>query len=145
MSDFESYCSRMWLDYCDENNTLHSECLSKDAYVERWYEWLLDRWQNRNYKDAYVSDEDMDYSGAFESDIVEDSCGGTPEGWISEKNFKKDIIEDWTSEKRDNKDKALLEAWQNKEDKDTGYQPYPEEDPLSIQEEIDLFRTDPNS
>ena len=108
MSDFESYCSRMWLDYCDENNTLHSECLSKDAYVERWYDWLLDKYQNRDYKE----------------DIV-------PENFYTEK--------------RQNKDKALLEAWQKKEDKDKGYQPYHEEDPLSIQEEIDLFRTDPNS
>ena len=69
MSDFESYCSRMWLDYCDENTTLHSECLPKDAYVERWYDWLLDKYQ--------------------------------------------------------------IDKWQNREE------------PLSIQEEIDLFRTDP--
>ena len=126
MSDFESFCSRMWLDYCDENNTLHSECLPKDAYVKRWHEWLLDKYQNRDYRED-TAEEDMDYSGAFESDIKEPS------------------LEGWVSEKRDNKDKALLEAWQNKEDKDTGYQPYPEEDPLSIQEEITLFTTDPNS
>ena len=68
MSDFESFCSRMWLDYCDENNTLHSECLSKDAYVERWHDWLLDKYQNRNLKE-----DEMDYSGAFESDIEEES------------------------------------------------------------------------
>lgn len=51
MSDFESFCSRMWLDYCDENNTLHSECLSKDAYVERWHDWLVEKWNDRDFKD----------------------------------------------------------------------------------------------
>ena len=51
MSDFESFCSRMWLDHCDENNTLHSECLSKDAYVERWHDWLVEKWNDRDFKD----------------------------------------------------------------------------------------------
>ena len=45
MSDFESYCSRMWLDYCDENNTFHSECLPKDEYTEKYHDWLLENWK----------------------------------------------------------------------------------------------------
>ena len=45
MSDFESYCSRMWLDYCDENNTFHSECLPKDEYTEKYHDWLLKNWK----------------------------------------------------------------------------------------------------
>ncbi len=48
---FDSYCSRMWLDYCDENNTLYSNHMTKDEYVERWYDWLLDKYQNRNSSD----------------------------------------------------------------------------------------------
>lgn len=46
---FKSYCSRMWLDYCDENNDPISAInrLDYDAYVERWHDWLLERWQNR--------------------------------------------------------------------------------------------------
>ncbi|SVE24934.1 uncharacterized protein METZ01_LOCUS477788, partial [marine metagenome] len=35
MDDFNSYCSRMWLDYCDENNTPHSNHMTHDEYVER--------------------------------------------------------------------------------------------------------------
>ena len=64
MSDFESYCSRMWLDYCDENNTLHSECLSKDAYIDKWYDWLwdrylLERWNDR-HNDPIIKDLQLD-------------------------------------------------------------------------------------
>ena len=46
---FKSYCSRMWLDYCDENNDPISapNRLDYDAYVERWHDWLLEKWQNR--------------------------------------------------------------------------------------------------
>ena len=33
---FKSYCSRMWLDYCDENNDPIS---------------APNRWQNRNYRE----------------------------------------------------------------------------------------------
>ena len=50
---FDSYCSRMWLDYEDENLTLPAagNRMTKEEYIERWYEWLLDRWQNRNYRE----------------------------------------------------------------------------------------------
>jgi hypothetical protein len=41
----------MWLDHCDENNDPLSapNRLDHDAYVERWNEWLLEKWQDRNY------------------------------------------------------------------------------------------------
>ena len=55
MSNFESYCSRMWLDYCDENNTLHSECLSKDAYIDKWYDWLWDKYLLEQWNDRLDS------------------------------------------------------------------------------------------
>ena len=43
---FRSFCSRMWLDYNDEHMT-NPNRLTEEEYVERWHEWLLDRWQNR--------------------------------------------------------------------------------------------------
>ena len=41
----------MWLDYCDENNDPISapDRLDYDEYVEKWHEWLLEKWQNRTY------------------------------------------------------------------------------------------------
>ena len=50
---FDSFCTRMWLDNEDENLTLPASGnrLTREEYIERWYDWLLDRWQNRNYRD----------------------------------------------------------------------------------------------
>ena len=52
-NDFNSFCTRMWLDNEDENLSPHAagNRLTRDEYVERWYDWLLERWQNRDYKD----------------------------------------------------------------------------------------------
>ena len=49
--EFRSFCTRMWLDYCDENNDPLSapNRLDRDQYVERWEEWLLGKWQDRKY------------------------------------------------------------------------------------------------
>jgi len=43
----------MWLDYCDENNDPISARgrLDRDEYAERWHDWLLEKWQNRDYID----------------------------------------------------------------------------------------------
>tara|TARA_B100000131_G_scaffold311938_1_gene345408 strand:+ start:694 stop:888 length:195 start_codon:yes stop_codon:yes gene_type:complete len=51
---FDSFCTRMWLDYCDENNDPISAQtrMDRDEYVERWHEWLLEKWQNRDLKDG---------------------------------------------------------------------------------------------
>ena len=51
--DFDSFCTRMWLDNEDENLTLPAagNRMTRDEYVERWHEWLVDKWQNRDYKD----------------------------------------------------------------------------------------------
>ena len=50
---FDSYCTRMWLDNEDENLSLHAagNRMTRDEYVERWYDWLLDKYQNRNLSD----------------------------------------------------------------------------------------------
>ena len=52
-NDFESFCTRMWLDKEDENLTLPGagNRMTRDEYVERWYEWLLERWQDRDFKE----------------------------------------------------------------------------------------------
>ena len=49
---FDSFCTRMWLDNEDENLTLPAagNRMTRDEYVERWHEWLLEKWQNRDYK-----------------------------------------------------------------------------------------------
>ncbi len=51
--NFDSYCTRMWLDNEDENLSPHasSNRMSRDEYVEKWHEWLLDKWQNSNAKE----------------------------------------------------------------------------------------------
>ncbi len=46
MNDFNSFCTRMWLDNEDENLSLPGNRLTRDEYVERWHDWLLDKWQN---------------------------------------------------------------------------------------------------
>ena len=53
MSDFNSFCTRMWLDNEDENLTLPAagNRMTRDEYVERWYDWLVDKWQNRDLLD----------------------------------------------------------------------------------------------
>ena len=37
---FSSFTSRMWLDYCDENNTVLSERMSFPIYCEKYNDWL---------------------------------------------------------------------------------------------------------
>ena len=51
--DFDSFCTRMWLDHEDENLTIPAagNRMTRDEYVERYHEWLVERWQNRDYKD----------------------------------------------------------------------------------------------
>lgn len=51
INTFESFCSRMWLDYCDENNDPISAPgrLSREEYKAKYHDWLLEKWQNRKY------------------------------------------------------------------------------------------------
>ena len=50
--NFNSFCTRMWLDNEDENLNLPASKnrMSRDEYVERWHDWLLEKWQNRDYR-----------------------------------------------------------------------------------------------
>ena len=44
MANFKSFCSRMWLNNCDENKTLYSNPLTYEEYVKRHWIWLLDKY-----------------------------------------------------------------------------------------------------
>jgi hypothetical protein len=50
----------MWLDNEDENLTLPASGnrRTRDEYVERYYDWLLDKWQNRDLRDPLRQDLD---------------------------------------------------------------------------------------
>ena len=43
MTKFESYCNRMWLDYCDEHDDwlTASTRLDLDEYKAKYREWLF--------------------------------------------------------------------------------------------------------
>ncbi len=51
MANFKSFCSRMWLDHCDENKTLHSNPLTYEEYVNRHWIWLLDKYSKQVEKE----------------------------------------------------------------------------------------------
>ena len=46
---FNSFCTRMWLDYCDENNDPLSapNRLDRDEYVNKWHDWLKERYEEK--------------------------------------------------------------------------------------------------
>ena len=47
MAHFKSFCSRMWLDHCDENKTLYSNPLTYEEYIKRNWIWLLDKYSKQ--------------------------------------------------------------------------------------------------
>jgi len=47
VNTFKGFCSRMWLDYSDEHIT-NPDRLNEEEYVERYHDWLLEKWQNRD-------------------------------------------------------------------------------------------------
>lgn len=55
MNNFESFCTKTWLNYCNETPP-RSNKMTRDEYIERWYDWLLDKWQNRDYRDETIED-----------------------------------------------------------------------------------------
>jgi hypothetical protein len=47
---FASFCSRMWLDYSDENNTLYSYHLDKQQYINKYEDYLVKKFiENDGY------------------------------------------------------------------------------------------------
>ncbi len=50
---FDSFCTRMWLDYCDENNDPLSapNRLERESYVEKYHDWLMERFKESGQND----------------------------------------------------------------------------------------------
>ena len=51
VAHFKSFCSRMWLDHCDENKTPHGNPISYEEYIKRNWIWLLDRYSKETEKE----------------------------------------------------------------------------------------------
>jgi len=43
--DFDGFCSRMWLDNCDENKTPYGNPLTKQEYIDKWEDYLVERFK----------------------------------------------------------------------------------------------------
>ena len=43
----ESFCQRMWLDFCDENNTILSERMTYKEYTTNYKDYLLEKYESR--------------------------------------------------------------------------------------------------
>jgi len=48
--EFDSFCSRMWLDNCDENKTPHGNPLPKQEYINKWEDYLVERFQKKKWE-----------------------------------------------------------------------------------------------
>lgn len=46
-STYHSFCVRMWLDYCDENNDLLSERLSFVTYTVKYKDYLTEKYKEK--------------------------------------------------------------------------------------------------
>ena len=46
-AEFESFCQRMWLDYCDENNKILSERMTYKEYTTNYKDYLLEKYESR--------------------------------------------------------------------------------------------------
>ena len=45
MSDtYSSFCTRMWLDHCDENAAFGAIKLDKEEYIKTYNSWLLQKY-----------------------------------------------------------------------------------------------------
>ena len=43
-NNFKSFCTRMWLDHCDENSAFGAIALDKEEYIKTYNEWLLQKY-----------------------------------------------------------------------------------------------------
>jgi len=43
-STFRQFCSRMWLDHCDENSAFGAIKLTEEEYKKEFNEWLLQKY-----------------------------------------------------------------------------------------------------
>ena len=42
---FSQYCTRMWLDNCDENNYAGATTYTKDEYTSKYHDYLTDKFK----------------------------------------------------------------------------------------------------
>ena len=46
--DFQSFCTRMWLDNCDENKAFGAVPVSLSDYETNYKDWLKEKWRINN-------------------------------------------------------------------------------------------------
>ena len=55
-STFSQFCSRLWLDHCDENSAFGAVQLTKKEYIKKYNKWLLEKYaeelENDNAKES---------------------------------------------------------------------------------------------
>jgi len=56
LKEFESFCSRMWIDNEEENLTPHASKnrLSKEEYVNRYEDWLVQQYLKKKLVDRSI-------------------------------------------------------------------------------------------
>ena len=47
---FNQFCTRMWLDYCDETSSFGSITLDKETYITKYNSWLLQKYAKQMEK-----------------------------------------------------------------------------------------------
>lgn len=47
---FEQFCSRMWLDNCDENKSFGSITHTFKEYTTKYHDWLMEKFNGSNDK-----------------------------------------------------------------------------------------------
>jgi hypothetical protein len=48
--EFEQFCSRMWLDNCDENKSFGSITYTLEEYTTKYHDWLMEKFNGSNDK-----------------------------------------------------------------------------------------------
>jgi len=43
-NNFKSFCTRMWLDHCDENSAFGAVKLTEEEYIKTYNKWLLEKY-----------------------------------------------------------------------------------------------------
>ena len=46
IDSFESFCTRMWLDYCDEHGDFGGTHLTYEEYTNKFSNYLMERYGN---------------------------------------------------------------------------------------------------
>ncbi len=50
-STFSQFCSRMWLDHCDENAAFGAVKLTQEEYIKKYNKWLLEKYDEKLEED----------------------------------------------------------------------------------------------